>query len=100
MENYIYSYHKVLNKKIFENGKIKDNVRNILLKIANFAIEKSKISKKKVKDIILTGSLAGYNYNKFSDLDLHIVYDLSFIKNKLGSGSGYTFHNWLTKRSG
>lgn len=82
MENFLYTIHEELNKNIFENNFMKKEVREKLLKIAEFAIEKVKINKKHVKDIILTGSLASYNYDESSDIDLHIIYDTSFIKNK------------------
>lgn len=82
MKNFLYQIHEKLNENIFENDKMKDEIREKLLKIADFAIEKAKINKKHVSDIILTGSLAGYNYNEFSDIDLHIIYDLSFVKDE------------------
>ncbi len=80
MTKNFFSNHKDLNKNIFKNNKMKDDVRKKLLEIAEFAIEKSKLNKKNILDIILTGSLASYNYDEKSDIDLHIVYDLSSVK--------------------
>jgi hypothetical protein len=48
-------------------------VREKLLGIAKFFIED--LGLYTVKDIRITGSEANYNYNEFSDIDLHIVYD-------------------------
>ena len=33
----------------------------------------------KIKDIILTGSIANYNWNEYSDIDLHVVVDFNDI---------------------
>ena len=30
-----------------------------------------------IKDVIITGSLANYNWSKFSDIDLHILVDFA-----------------------
>jgi hypothetical protein len=35
-----------------------------------------------VYDIVLVGSLVGYNWSEFSDFDLHIIYDLGDVGNK------------------
>lgn len=67
--------HETLNPKIFENNKLKPEVRekaediiNEFLKI--LAEEEIKIN---VRDVIITGSNASYNYTKNSDIDLHII---------------------------
>ena len=48
-------------------------VREKLLGIARFFIED--LGLYTVQDIRITGSEANYNYNEFSDIDLHIIYD-------------------------
>ena len=35
-----------------------------------------------VQDITMTGSLANYNWSKFSDIDLHIMFDFNEAKNQ------------------
>jgi hypothetical protein len=65
-----------LNPKIFnrEQEMYKD-VRTRLLMIADDFFETLDIGWVEIDDIILTGSLANYNWSKFSDVDLHILLD-------------------------
>lgn len=65
-------YKDELNPKFWHNNKFDDNVRNKLIKIALDFLEEIKLDTS-IKDITLTGSLANYNYNKYSDLDVHII---------------------------
>ena len=64
---------KVLNPKIWVGDKINSRVRLRLLDIADDFIDTLNIGWVKIKDIILTGSLANYNWSKYSDFDLHIL---------------------------
>ena len=45
------------------------------MKIAKEWADFANIPKSAIKDIILTGGNANYNYTKFSDLDLHLMVD-------------------------
>ena len=69
-------YNKDLNHKFWFNKKFDQGVRQKLLKISDDFITNSKIDID-VDDIQLTGSLANFNYNKHSDLDVHILLDYS-----------------------
>jgi len=72
--------HETLSPLIWESEyKIKPEVRKILLKNAKRFIEYSNMENLKFKDIILTGSMANYNYNENSDLDVHIILDFDQI---------------------
>ena len=65
-----------LNQEIWPNNKLSDEVRKNLIKIAQDFIRDLEIPKNVIiKDIIFTGSLANFNWSKFSDIDLHIVID-------------------------
>lgn len=66
--------HSELNPELFEDEKLKDDVREALLRIADIFKEKLKLPQEPV-DIYFTGSEANYNYNENSDIDLHLVYD-------------------------
>lgn len=70
---------KELNPRIWINGKINSRVRLRLLDIADDFIDTLEVDWAKPVDIILTGSLANYNWSKFSDFDLHILYNFSEI---------------------
>jgi predicted nucleotidyltransferase len=74
---------KVLNPKVWINGKMNSRVRLRLLDIADDFIDTLSIDIKKVKDIILTGSLANYNWSKFSDFDVHILIDYSSVDKRV-----------------
>lgn len=68
-----------LNTYIWTNGEdggytMKPKVRNKMLQIANDFIESFNIPVV-VSDIIMTGSLANYNWSEFSDIDIHIIVD-------------------------
>jgi len=62
-----------------ENGKMKTEVRKALLMNAKRFIEFSGIENLNFNDIILTGSVANYNYNENSDLDVHTIFDFNQI---------------------
>jgi len=65
-----------LNPKIWnKDGKsyvMKPEVRERLLEIANEFIDYLKIEII-ITDVVLTGSLANYNWSKYSDFDIHII---------------------------
>ena len=60
-----------------EDIKINPRVRKNLLKIAQDFVKFVDIKSLKIADIILTGSLTGYNWHSKSDVDLHVVFDFS-----------------------
>jgi predicted GNAT family N-acyltransferase len=63
-----------LNPQIWPDGQLDPQVQKKLLRIANGFIKDIKLPKgSKIKDIIFTGSLANFNWSKFSDIDLHVV---------------------------
>jgi predicted nucleotidyltransferase len=73
-----------LSPLIWESDdKIKDDVRKVLLKNAKRFIEFSGLENLKFKDVILTGSMANYNYNDQSDLDVHIILDFNQISENI-----------------
>lgn len=68
-----------LNPKLFKGEELKPEVKDKLLEI----VDKFKESLKEdevdldIKDVELVGSNVGYNYTKNSDLDLHIIADVT-----------------------
>ena len=65
-----------LNPRIWdENQKMKPEVKKNLLKIADDYFESLKIPGVDIEDVCITGSLANYNWSKYSDVDLHIIID-------------------------
>jgi len=66
--------HSNLAKELFENDKLKPEIKTCMLKIAKMFATKLDISLKPI-DVYFTGSYANYNYNDKSDIDLHLVYN-------------------------
>jgi hypothetical protein len=65
-----------LNPKIWDKDqKMKPDVRKTLLKIADDYFESLDLPGVDIEDVTMTGSLANYNWSKYSDVDLHIVVD-------------------------
>ena len=67
--------HNELNQKLFDGNRLKPEVREKAEEIINeflkiLAEDEVKLI---VRDVILTGSNASYNYTKDSDIDLHII---------------------------
>jgi len=75
-----FNLQETLNPKVFENpddpknAVMKSKVRNALMKIADEFIS-GLDDKIEVVDVVLTGSLANFNWSKFSDFDLHVIID-------------------------
>jgi len=67
-----------LDLKIWEDGALNKNISKRLKKIANEFLEGLEIGAK-MEDLRFTGSLANYNWSKYSDIDLHIVVDFDKI---------------------
>jgi hypothetical protein len=67
------AYHNELNSKAWDNGQLRPEVRQRLLQIATIFIDYLDIPNFDALDIVLTGSIANYNYTRFSDFDLHVV---------------------------
>jgi len=71
--------HDNLCPNIWEDEKMNADVRKTLLKNAKNFINYCDIEDLNFNDIILTGSLANYNYNQHSDLDVHIILNFNLI---------------------
>lgn len=93
-----------MNQDIWKNGKMDIFVRRQLLKIAKHFITSFDISDFKIKDVIMTGSLANYNWDENnSDIDLHIIVDFDDIDENeklVKSFFDELRTNWNNKHSG
>lgn len=69
-----------LNSKFWIGDKLKPLIREGLLKIVDDFYESIEIDDIIIEDVIFTGSLAGYNWSKYSDIDIHIIVDYDKIK--------------------
>jgi hypothetical protein len=73
-------YHRDLNPQVWQGWNMNPVVRQHLLAVADLFVEYLEIPDFKLLDIYLTGSLANFNYTRYSDFDLHIVTDYSDLK--------------------
>jgi len=74
-ESVSFRIHDQLNPTFWTGEKLKPEVRKHLLKVANAWAGYVGVKKSDIVDILLLGGNAGYNYTKYSDLDLHLVVD-------------------------
>lgn len=80
---------KELEPRIWINGTLNSRVRLRLMDIADDFYDTLDIGWVEPKDVILTGSLANYNYSKFSDFDLHIVVDFEEVDDRVNFVKDY-----------
>jgi predicted nucleotidyltransferase len=74
-------FHDQLNPMVFNDTHLDPEVRSQLLLIAEDFMEHMGLDELKVTDIRLYGSNAAYTYTLHSDLDLHILVDMSKLSN-------------------
>jgi hypothetical protein len=68
-----FKIKKILNPEVWETeDKIKPEIKDLLVKIGKDYYESLALNIP-ISDIILTGSLANYNWSKYSDFDIHIL---------------------------
>lgn len=70
-------YHSKLNPKVWSNKKLDEKFQQHLVDTAYKFAKYSGVDKKRIRDMVLTGSNANYNYTKFSDIDVHIITDMT-----------------------
>lgn len=71
-----------LNDRLWVNNKLNSRVREKLLDISDDFIDELAMPDFKPEDIVFTGSLANYNWSRYSDIDVHIVISFSSIYKK------------------
>ena len=71
-----FEYHDELHPDFWEDGKLRPEIRKMLLKIADSFLASFKKTKSKVSDKVFTGSLADYNWSSTSDVDVHVIFDV------------------------
>lgn len=67
------AYNRELSPVAWAGNELKLEVKVALLRAAKFFTDYLDIPNFRVIDVVLTGSMANYNYTKFSDFDLHVV---------------------------
>ena len=75
------TFHDTLNPKLWNGTKLRPEVKKQLMLIAQDFLTELGIHDLDVKDITVSGSNAAYSYTEHSDLDLHILVDMSDMDN-------------------
>ena len=66
-------YHSELCPKAWDGNELRPEVQAKLTEIAEIFVNYLDIPNFQVVDIVLTGSMANYNWTQYSDFDLHVV---------------------------
>ena len=75
------TFHDDLNPKLWNNNNLRPEVKLQLKLIARDFLEELGIQGIDVEDLTVSGSNAAYSYTPHSDLDLHILVDMSKMPN-------------------
>lgn len=67
------AYHEQLNPRAWAGDQLRPEVQVKLLQIAKRFVEYLEIPGFRVLDVVLTGSMANYNWTQYSDFDIHVV---------------------------
>ena len=71
-----FNIKRHLNPKFWDDGHLDTRIRLKLLDIADDFFDSLGVDWVEPEDVIITGSLANYNWNKkYSDIDLHVLVD-------------------------
>lgn len=75
------NFHEVLNPKLWEDEKLRPEVRRALLRIAADFQDFMGIDNLAIEDVRISGSNCAYTYTPHSDIDLHLIVDFDKINN-------------------
>ena len=71
-----FEVHDALEPEIWQEQKLNPEIAEALREIANDFIEGLEVDVN-LEDLTITGSLANFNWSKYSDVDLHLIVDFS-----------------------
>ena len=81
--NSILTINDQLKPSLWRNNKLDPAVSQKLLEIANKFFDDLGLDDVDLEDVTFTGSLANYNWTKYSDVDLHLLVDFSKIDDNI-----------------
>jgi hypothetical protein len=68
-----------LNTVFWKDNSLRGEVREALMKFGKAFAEYVDLPEASIKDILMLGGNAGYNYTKHSDIDVHLVVDPKYV---------------------
>lgn len=77
--NNTFQYHNTLNPVAWSGDEINPEVRLHLLRTAREFVKYLNLPELTVHDVVLVGSNANYNWNQYSDFDVHVIADYDSI---------------------
>ena len=89
-----------LHPKFWKDEKLDPDIRQKLIQIATKFFDDLGLEGVEIDDITFTGSLANYNWSKYSDIDLHIKVDFAKVDENLKLVEGFfrsKAANWNNK---
>lgn len=78
-----FELKKKLNAKLWKDNQLDSRVRLKLLDIADSFFNSLNLWWVKPEDIVINGSLCGYNWSRYSDIDLHIIVDFEKVDERV-----------------
>ena len=75
----ILTINDTLQQDVWSGNSLKPEISQKLIDIATRFFEDLDLEGGELEDITFTGSLANYNWTKFSDIDIHLLVDFSKI---------------------
>ncbi len=78
-----FKVHDQLEPRVWADGDMRPEVKKRLLKIAEEFLDSMDVDVS-WEDVILVGSMANFNYSRFSDIDVHIIVDFEKINDDKG----------------
>jgi len=81
LERYLtFNLRETLSPELWDaEEQLKPEIKQALLKIVDDFLENLELPGVMVDDIVVTGSLANYNWSEFSDIDVHLLVNFSDI---------------------
>lgn len=78
-ESLTLKFRDKLNPVFWKDDTLRGEVRNALMKFGKAFAEYVDLPEAAIRDILMLGGNAGYNYTKHSDIDVHLVVDPKYV---------------------
>lgn len=78
-ESLTLKFRDKLNPVFWKDDTLRGDVRDALMKFGQAFAEYVDLPEAAIRDILMLGGNAGYNYTKYSDIDVHLVVDPKYI---------------------